>query len=305
MNGQSTRWQLSILLPVYNYVCTGLVAALQRQAASLDIDYEIIAADDGSPDASVREANRAIDALPGCTYIIRCENVGRAAIRNFLMERARFGRLLFLDCDMEVPDDRFVERYMLADRADVVDGGICTRGDDALACTNLRYIYEHAAEPRHTAAERRKTPYASFRTTNFMVRREVMRACQFDERFRHYGYEDVFFGKQLEEKGYTILHIANPLVLCDFEPNDVFVAKTEEALRTLHRFRDDLRGYSRLIGVTDRVGRVALCLFLLVYRLLGGMWRRNLMGRRPRLRVFALYRLGYYLSLKTNKNLRQ
>lgn len=296
-NKQDCR-QLSILIPAYNHVCAGLVAELQKQAEALGISYEIIVADDGSPDAVKTDANRAISDIPHCTYIVRKENVGRAAIRNFLSKRATFGRLLFLDCDIALPDGHFIERYMQADDCDVVDGGVCIDGDADKLKGNIRFIYERASEPHHTAAERAKNPYRSFRTTNFMIRRETMLANQFDERFRYYGYEDVLFGKRLRENGYGISHIDNPVAIRDFEANGIFMAKTEEGLRTLHHFRDELRGYSRLLDTADRLGRmIPARLIRLWHRLFGGMERRNLTGARPKLCLFDIYRLGYYLSL--------
>ena len=41
---------LSILLPTYNCICTALVGELQRQCVAEGADFEIIVADDASPD---------------------------------------------------------------------------------------------------------------------------------------------------------------------------------------------------------------------------------------------------------------
>lgn len=291
-----TKRQLSVLIPSFNYVCVNLVGNLQKQAESLGLDYEIIVADDGSTDRIAVSRNAAINDFPHCTYIIRDTNVGRAAIRNFLAQRSRYRRLLFLDCDMELPDGSFIERYMRESDCDVTDGGIRIGGDGQLLRNNIRYLYEHDSEPRHIASERARSPYRSFRTTNFMISRDTMLANPFDERFRFYGYEDVFFGKRLMERGTGIRHIDNPMVLTDFEPNDVFIAKTEEAMDTLYKYRDDLRGFSQLLDVVDRL-RPALPLIKLWHRLLGRAERRNLTGRHPSLTLFHIYRIGYYISL--------
>lgn len=305
MARERTRMQISILLPVYNHVCIDLVRNLQQQAETCDVDYEIIVADDGSMDVSTIENNRAIADIHNCTYIIRDVNVGRAAIRNFLAKTASYEWLLFLDCDVELPDTDFMRRYIEVACDDVVDGGVRTDDDIDGWRGNLRFAYEHASEPRHTAAERRKNPYRCFRTTNFMVRRAMIQDCMFDERFKFYGYEDVLFGKRLEERGYVIRHIENPVIISDMEPNDIFLEKTEEALRTLNLFRDELRGYSHLLDVSERISRfIPMWLSAAFHALFGKLLRRNLMGRHPNLTVFGLYRLGYYLSL-TNKNLKQ
>jgi hypothetical protein len=124
-----------------------------------------------------------------------------------------------------------------------------------------------------------------------------MRAYPFDERFRYYGYEDVLFGKQLRAAHITITHIDNPMGFCTFESNPDFVAKTEEGLRTLCQFRKELRGYSHLLTLVDGI-HIPLILWIirLSHRLFGGLIRRNLCGTHPSLRLFSLYKLGYFLT---------
>ena len=72
---------LSILLPTYNCICTALVGELQRQCVAEGADFEIIVADDASPDKRFIAENRAIARLDGVRYIERERNVGRSAIR--------------------------------------------------------------------------------------------------------------------------------------------------------------------------------------------------------------------------------
>lgn len=290
--------QLSILIPTFNYVCVELVKRLHGQAVAAGISHEIIVADDGSTDNGIIAENRKIDDIDSCIYIIRGVNVGRAAIRNYLAGRSQFERLLFLDCDMELPDDRFIERYMSESGVDILDGGIRIGAEPTGEVKNIRYRYERAVEPHHTVAERAKQPFCSFRTTNFMISREAMLESPFDERFRHYGYEDVLFGKELERRGFTIRHIDNPTVLTDFEPNDVFISKTEEAMRTLYRFSSELRGYSHLLDIAARLHSYRLDgVIRLWYRIFSGIIRRRLISGKAGVRIFNLYKLGYFLTI--------
>ena len=292
--------ELSILIPVYNYVCATLVAALQRQAEAIDgLLYEIIVADDGSTHADCIEANQqAFGTHSHCKYIIRKENVGRAAIRNFLAKESHYQWLLFLDCDMQVPGNMFLQRYLESNGQEIIDGGFKVVRNDAMEGKNLRYTYEWREQQHHAVEQRRNSPYRSFRTTNFMVRRDIMLNHPFDERFLHYGYEDVLFGKALKQNKIGIEHIDNAMMLDDLEPNHVFVCKTEEGLRTLHTFRNDLRGYSRLLTLVDgiHIGLVK-SVIRLWHRLFGKLERRMLCGNKPNLTVFKLYKLGYYLTL--------
>lgn len=287
---------ISVLIPTYNQPCLELVSQLQAQLEQAAVPYEIIVADDGSTDERTVEANLGIATLVHCQYIIRKENAGRAVIRNFLAQEAQYDLLLFIDSDMSLVDDQYIRRYLAADCDTVVDGGVRIVGDEDEWRGNLRYLYEKAEEPHHTAPERQRTPYQHLHTANLLIRRELMLKYPFDERFRHYGYEDVLLGKTLRRHRVAIKHIDNPLGFSTFETNADFVAKTEEGLRTLYEFREDLRGYSRLLTLVSGI-HIPLVKSMIrwMHRLAGPAVRRNLCSTHPRLFLFKLYKLGYYL----------
>ena len=127
---------VSVLIPTFNCVCLelveGLCRLLEKAAGEKSVDgfeYEIIVADDGSTDAASVEANRPIASLPHCQYIVRPENQGRAAIRNFLAQTARFDYLLFIDSDMSLVSDQYISRYLSVEEHSVIDGGVAICGD--------------------------------------------------------------------------------------------------------------------------------------------------------------------------------
>lgn len=164
---------------------------------------------------------------------------------------------------------------------------------------SLRYTYEKAAEKHHTAPKRNERPYASFRTFNFMIRRNAFLQVKFDESFRHYGYEDVLFGIQLQALGYQILHIDNPLENRDIEPNHIFLKKTEEALRTLAEHADKLGESVHLHHLYLRLQRIGLLpIVRKLFQWLTPTLQRNLLSNTPNLPCFAFYKLGYYALLK-------
>ena len=289
---------LSILIPTYNDLCFTLVGDLRQQAEEAGIDYEILVGDDGSTDAEVIEKNRKICKWPHCHYLIQIQNIGRAAIRNFLAKEAHHDWLLFIDSDMTIARVDYLSKYLAMEGSEVVDGGVII-GDDADTLKgNLRYLYEKTSEQEHTAEKRQQHPYQDFHTANFLIRRDLMLAHPFDERFRHYGYEDVLFGKQLRAKGVKITHIDNPLGFSTFEENTQFILKTEEGLRTLHQFQSDLRGYSRLLTLVEGIHLPIILSLIRCWHKLFGKWeRKNLCGSHPSLRLFKLYKLGYYLKI--------
>ena len=293
---------LSILIPTFNGICKELVSELQKQVAMLPMDYEVIVADDGSTSQATITENRGINSIPHCQYMECQKNRGRAVIRNFLVQQAQYEWLLFIDSDMTVCRHDFISRYVACTGHDVVYGGVSIGGDAKALRGNLRYKYEKKEECQHTAIMRQQAPYQDFHTANFMIRRELMLACPFDESIRQYGYEDVLLGKRLEQKGIAICHIDNPLSFQVFEDNADFVSKTEEGLRTLHTLRDRLKGYSRMIDFAERHQRL-LPLIRLHHQLWGTLERRLLTGSHPSLAIFKLYKAGYYLSLSKQDNM--
>lgn len=307
-----THIDLSILLPSYNNVCVSLVQALQRQADALrgkldkPFRYEIIVADDCSTDAACIDANRVIGDMLHCRYLRMEQNVGRAQIRNVLISESRGDYVLLIDSDLFLWDDNYLYKYATS-TADVVYGG--TRiGGEGLAMVdneantenlkgNLRYIYEKKAEPSHRAVFRQLRPNQEISVCNLYARRDIMEAHPFDSRFKAYGYEDVLFGKRLAESGIEVTHIDNPVLINEFEPNSVFVKKTEEAILTLCRFEQDLEGYSNLKTKVTTLGRyIPLSLFRLWHRIMKNKEKRNLTGSKPSLLLFKLYKLGFFLE---------
>ena len=101
---------LSILIPTYNYDCYDLVAELHRQASTLNINFEIIVADECSKTELPRLP--LINQLPNCQLIKPQHNLGRAKIRNFLADQSRFNHLLFLDSDSFPANNDFLKNYV-------------------------------------------------------------------------------------------------------------------------------------------------------------------------------------------------
>ena len=105
--------------------------------------YEIIVADDGSTDKHTCHINKEILELENARHILRKENVGRAAIRNFLAKEAAYEWLLFIDSDMTMLLDDFILHYIELDNSFKVAYGGYQLGNGEIS--NLRYLYEKNA----------------------------------------------------------------------------------------------------------------------------------------------------------------
>lgn len=290
---------LSILIPTYNYDCTDLVQDLQKQAERAGINYEIIVADDASPIPAFRVKNRKINALPHCRFIELEKNLGRARIRNRLADEARFEWLLFMDADAEVISDNFITDYLKHIDADVICGGLCHADTLPSPEVSLRYAYEKRADKRRAAKYRAVKPYEQFITFCFMVRATVFHAIRFDESITEYGHEDTLFGIELEQRKVSIRHIDNPMRQGGIETNEEFLGKTRAALRNLASMEEAMQGHSMLLKVYGLLHSIR------IDRSIARWFARReqtivdrLTRTAPQLRLFFIYKLGYYCLLK-------
>lgn len=295
---------LSILIPTYNYDCHCLVNDLRILAEGLSsgdshMEYEIIVADDGSTDNVCKDANRVIGEWEHCQYIELTENCGRAAIRNTLARWAHYEFLLFIDSDAEVCSSDFLHNYITsACLADVICGGV--RNPEKLPSkeVSLRYEYEKSASHIRTLKFRKSHPHQYFTTFNFMIRRSLFLSIGFDEQCTDYGYEDALFGVELENKGIPIYHIDNPLIHLGIEQNDLFLTKTEMALRTLKSLGSKMQSHAQISRLAIEMEKRHLIGFIRIWhRFMGGLERKQLESKNPSLFIFKIYKLGYYASL--------
>lgn len=292
---------LSILLPEYNVNCVRLVEHLHRLCSAVEgLDFEIVVLDDASEDKNIVAANTAINNIDHCSFIRSEENRGSGGVRNDLSRCARYEWLLFMDCDVTIPQTSFIRNYIAvirqSDTPCVINGGIVIGSTAVDLHGNIRYMYEKAEEQNHNALNRSKNPYKAFRSTNFVIHRDIMTAHPFDERFRR--YEDVMLGKVLCEQNIEIKHIDNPVMMSNFESNTEFINKVERSLQVLFEFRKELDGYSPIITLTRRL-RLLLPAVRLWHKLFGAREKANLLSSSPMLIVMRLYQLGYYVSLST------
>lgn len=300
---------LSICIPTYNYDVRPLVNSLHLQAQMLSIPFEILIADDASPNHLIKQKNRELGHLAGVRIVELEHNEGRSRIRNRLAAMAQFEWLLFLDCDTMPYNELFVQRYVEA-RLEwpVVVGGIAYRPNLDDETHRLRWTYGRQRESK-PANQRSAQPYQSFMTGNFMISKELLNELKFDESITRYGHEDTLMGLQLKKRDVAIGHIDNPAFHDGLESNEVFLAKTRAGIENLlelvrtHPLRDELVVGIRLLGMYAFLKRMHLLWMVRwSYAVLKSSVERHLrVGTKPNMRLFDFYKLGYLVKkIKAN-----
>ena len=287
---------LSILIPVYNWDCTQLIKDLHFQGLTLEIPYEIIVADDCSTDKDLQEKSRLVaETHENCRYFALPHNIGRAAIRNYMADQSKYEKLLFLDCDAEVKDKKFLKKYVEAsDKASVVCGGLTHPDEIPMKGQELRYLYEKNAAYERSAGFRSQNPYLRFTSFSFMIDREVFMKIRFDESYVRYGYEDVQFGHELEENGVSILHIDNPLAHIGLDDSASYLNKTRQAVQNAFDHQDEIGDSSKLLTNYNKVRSLRMrWVFRFFWAFFQKSMEKNLLGPKPKLRIFSLYKLCY------------
>ena len=299
---------ISILIPVYNFNIVPLVSELHRQASLAAVPFEIIVLDDCSS-SFLRDQNMDVSKMDGVKFHELNTNVGRASIRNRLAGMAEYSSLLFMDCDSEILDSKYIEKYLPFCGQDVVvcGGRIYKPDPPDEPDMMLRWMYGMHRE-QIPVADRQENPYHSFMTNNFLISRSILSRIHFDESIVQYGHEDTLFGFELRKGGIPVIHIDNPLVHIGLEIAREFLRKTSEGIENLVTLvqegkinRDDIRDISllRTYDTLDRFWMVSV--YLLVFYLLERVVMRNLLGSNPNLRTFDLYKLSV-LARQIRKN---
>ncbi|MCP4520302.1 MAG: glycosyltransferase family 2 protein [Cytophagales bacterium] len=302
---------LSICIPIYNFDVSDLVNSLQKQAKLLKILVEVLLIDDCSQQ-EYQEKNKELNKLPFVKYEQVSKNLGRSKIRNLFVEKAQFPFLLFIDCDMKVVDNRFLERYssfcIQENKEIVVCGGLAYEQKEPNDEYLLRWKYGHNREVRELAI-RQENPNQSFMSSNFLISKSLFLKLQFDETLTQYGHEDTLFGLELNKHNIQIIQIDNPLYHLGIETNEIFVAKTEKGVENLYklylRFQDDsdFINHIQLLKVYHKI-KILQFPLKLAFSLIQKALYHNLTKGSKNLRCFDIYKLGMLLKAKGKINKR-
>lgn len=299
---------LSILIPVYNFNIVPLVNELHHQAEQASIVFEIIVLDDCSSEF-LRDQNKDVASLPHVLFIELEKNIGRSRIRNRLADMASHSALLFMDCDSEVPDENYINRYL----------PYC--GHEVVVCGGREYKSEQPEEPEYflrwlyglsreqiSAKIRSKNPYRSFMTNNFLISKAILMQIQFDESIVKYGHEDTLFGLELKKKNIPVIHIQNPLIHIGLEATGEYLIKTSEGIENLVKLvktsKIDKKYYSdvKILRYYSFLKKYRLTrIFMKIFDGLYNALYHNMSGSNPSLFLFDIYKLTLFCRAMNKK----
>ena len=290
--------KLSILIPVYNYDVRDLVHKLHDQLIELDTQVEILCYDDASTDESYKVTNREINKLSVVIYKELPANIGRAAIRNKLANEANYNKLLFIDCDCEPISDNYLKNYLgYSAKYQALSGGTIYPATNDNPKQSLRWKYGIAREEKF-AERRNDTPYDSITLNNFYIDKSTFLKIGLDESIEGYGHEDTKFGYALNDNNIPLLHIRNPVLHYGLETNEVFLQKTETAIKNFYKL--SLQGYGKSTKLYESYLLLKSLrmdgLFISVFSALQKSIIKNLCSSDPSLQLFDLYKLKLLLE---------
>ena len=295
---------LSILIPIYNVDTVALVNMLLKQVEKTKIRCEIICLNDAS--TLFLEENKKLLEYPHVRYEVLKTNIGRSKIRNLLAKKAQYDWLLFLDADVLPIDGAFIENYkaFLTKDIKVVNGGIVYSDIKPEKDRLLRWVYGKKREA--VACEsRRKNPYLSFLTLNFLIHKSIMERVNFNEAIPNLRHEDTLFSYTLKLHQIPIAHINNPVCHIGLDLFDNAMRKESESLFALKNLVDqnlipsDYLKISKAFELLKKLKLVSVVAS--VHRLTRTIFIRNLASSKPSLFVFDLYRLGYLCKLDADQ----
>jgi hypothetical protein len=293
---------ISVLIPTFNTDVSPLVDFLLRHHDFSSFKMEIIIWDDASNIASLGQWD-----YENISFFTSPLNMGRSKTRELLAEKAKYSYLLFLDADVLPVSTLFLAQYLQhASEDSVLVGGIRYESKKPESKRYFRWFYGKARE-EISVENRIKNPYNHFMTGNFLVPKSIFLQFPLHDVITGYGHEDTLLGYKFQQAGIQIRHIDNPVFHLGLEENEIFFAKSKEAVFSLLRLKQ--LGYtvpSKLISgynLLEKLNLVASC--AVFYPVFESRFIKNYIfsGNIFSLFFFDLSRLLYFctLSLKRGK----
>jgi len=283
---------ISVLIPTYNYNVKELIESLHNELINQNIAFEIIIYEDGSTSF----INSNID-YSHTKHIINKENIGRINARKELANLAQYDWLLFLDADVLLKQKHFISNYFeaLTKPYDVIFGGIAYHDTKPKKNMLLRWKYGRQNE-EVSAINRNKKPYKVITSGNYIIKASVFNSINKTLSSVNYGYDN-YFSTLLSEEKRAVLHIDNQVYHVGIEKSEVFINKTEQAIKTLlelDKSKHINNSQNSLLNLFSKLKVYKLTgVFNTFYRLFGNTIKRSLLGNNPSITLLQLYKISY------------
>lgn len=296
---------LSILIPTYNYNVLPLVEEIWNQSNHLEIPFEIISIDDGG--SLYENENQKINSLKNCHFSKNKQNIGRASNINLLVAKSQFEYCLILEADAFPEHKNFIQNYLNAIKTNpkIAFGGVIYPKKKPNKDCLLRWYYGHKRESKNLEF-RIKNPYKIVFTWNLLIQKRVFSQFPFDSAIKDYGFEDLVFIKTLEKNKIKIDQIENKCIHQNEENSQQYINKYHYSLKNLDKLTN-----SGILNYEDtalsrwylKSKKVKLDKFLVyLFRKTQKLILKNLKSKYCSLLLFDFYKLGYFCTLKNNKN---
>jgi len=292
---------ISVLIPIYNFNIAKLVKDLHAQLTYANVEFEMILGDDASPHSY---NNEKLIELQNVNYFSLPENIGRAKMRNLLVEKAKYPYLLFMDCDAAVMYSTYINNYLVEISRNVspvcIIGGVAYRAQKPNPKYYLRWHYGKKRETTDADLRNRK-PYKSFTSFNAVFSKSIFEFVKFDESFSTYGNEDTFFGDQLRNAQIPVIHINNSLYHEGLDNNEEYLKKVETSIDNLitllqsKKIQNHFVNENRLLSTYFKFKRFKVTPLLRLFYKLFLPTIKNRILKLPSIFGLDLYKLGYLI----------
>lgn len=293
---------ISILIPTYNYDPYPLVKELYEQCKSLGISFEILVNDDASTETL---NSTALEKLDSCSIFYQKENKGLSFSRNFLANKARYPWCIFLDSDTKPVKENFIANYIqhTSSGYDIINGGLMYELTPPKKDSLLRWKYGITREAM--PIEKRLEPHhkSSFLSSNLLIKKSIFEVVSYDESLNKYGYEDLVFQKEINQKKFKVLQIDNPVYHLKLDTSEIFVNKFKQSLSNLN-----LLIVTQKLDYTDtKISKIykrlnypiIKHLIVFTFTIFENRMYNLLKSSKTSLFVFDLYRIGLFFKIST------
>lgn len=224
---------LSVCVPLYNPESLQLIQDLSKQASGIEDAIEIMVLDDAS---SLPINTQIIVDLPQVSFHVNPTNYGRSKTRNVLAKMAQYDHILFIDGDSQIASNDFLNQWIQLIKQNsntAIYGGSHYPKVKPGSDQHLRWTISVTRESLNLSD--RKTKITAFKTSNVVLTKKILSDIQFDERLLGYGHEDTYFGMKMKDLNHSICHVDNSILNPHIDSNEVYLIKTEEAIRNIKR----------------------------------------------------------------------